>query len=269
MIIIGIFIGAGVAMADTVDQQLPKTATAQIKASTKQMVSRGFNTDNVINMTQLMLANNFSQQQILQAHAILMNAHQQGLPIEPIMSKAHEGMAKHIQAGNIVQAMEQVRSRYAFASKQARAVTHDKAKINQMATILAGSLAAGMNHEDAGRMMQVLQARAQNMTQTHSDELAMQTLMTARIMSRQGMQSQAVSDSVCQALQQGYNAQEMHNMRNTMMINASHAFSKGMMGGKNSSFGQHGGQSDMDAMSGPGAGMGMGSTGGGSGGGGM
>ncbi len=62
---------------------------------------------------------------------------------EPIMNKAHEGLAEQVQAKAVVQAMEQVRSRHAFASKQAKTITNDKAKINQMATILAGSMAAG------------------------------------------------------------------------------------------------------------------------------
>ncbi len=232
------------------------------------MVKQGFNTENVIDMTRQMLANNFSQQQVLQAHAILMNAKKQGLQTEPIMNKAYEGLAKQVQAKAVVQAMEQVRSRHAFALKQAKTITNDKAKINQMATILAGSLAAGMNHEDVGRIMQAVQARTQNMTQTHSEELAMQAFMTARLMARLGKQSQSVSNSVCQALQQGYSAQEMFNMHHTMMTNANHAFGRGMNRGSNSNFGQHGGQSGMPGMGGHGdhSGGGMGGSGGGMGG---
>jgi len=257
VICMAIFFYAAVASADPVEEGLPKTATPQVKKSTRQMLNQGFNTENVMDMTRQMLANNFSQQHVLEAHAILMNARKQGLQTEPIMNKAHEGLAKQVQPKAVVQAMEQVRSRHAFASKQAKAITNDKAKMNQMATVLAGSMAAGMNHEDADRIMQVLQERTRNMTRARAEDLAMQTFMTTRTMTRLGMHSQAVGDSVCQALQQGHNAQEMHNMRNTMMANSrDHGFDAG----------QHNGQEGMGGHDG-GSGGGMGGHDGGSGGG--
>jgi hypothetical protein len=257
IICMAIFFCAAVASADPVEEGLPKTATQEVKKSTRQMLSQGFNTENMIDMTRQMLANNFNQQHVLEAHAILMNAEKQGLQIEPIMNKAHEGLAKQVQPKAVVQAMEQVRSRHAFASKQAKAITNDEAKMNQMEAILAGSMAAGMNHEDADRIMQALQERTRNMTRAHAEDLAMQTFMTTRMMARLGMHSQAVGDSVCEALQQGHNAQEMHNMRNTMMANSrDHSFDAG----------QHAGQEGMGGHDGDsGGGMGGGSGGGGGG----
>ena len=95
------------------------------------------------------------------------------------------------------------------------------------------------------------------MDQTHSEELAMQTFMTTQTMARLGMQSKSVGDSVCQALQQGYSAQEMHNMRNTVMANwrrsEGHSFNEGQYGGQGG-MGGHGSDS--------GGGMGGGSGGG-------
>ncbi|MEJ2730756.1 MAG: hypothetical protein P8185_20025 [Deltaproteobacteria bacterium] len=264
MICMAIFFCAAVASADPVEEGLPKTATRQVKNSTRQMLNQGFNTENVITITRQMLASNFSQQQILQAQAILMNARQQGLQTEPIMSKAHEGLAKHVQAEAVVRAMEQVRSRHEFASKQARAITNNRARVNQMATILAGSMAAGMTHEDTGRIMQALQERAQNMARTHAEDLALQTFMTTRTMARLGMQSASVGNSVCRALQQGYSAQEMHNMQNTIMANSKHSFSTSFSKGHRFDAGQHGGQGN---MGGHGGGSGSGGMGGGPGGG--
>lgn len=269
-----IFLCAAVALADPVEEGLPKTATPQVKNSTRQMLNQGFNTENMIDMTRQMLANNFSQQHVLEAHAILMNARKQGLQTEPIMNKAHEGLAKQVQAKAVVRAMEQVRARHAFASKQAKTITNDKAKINQMATVLAGSMAAGMNHEDAGRIMQVLQERTRNMTRAHAEDLAMQTFMTTQMMARLGMHSQAVGDSVCRALQKGHNAQEMHNMRDTMMVNSrDHSFNKGQHGGQGGMGGHDGGSGggmgDHDGDSGGGMGGGHGGGSGGGSGGGM
>jgi len=257
LVCMAIFLCAAVAFADPVDEGLPETATQQVKNSTQQMINQGFNAEDAINMTRQMLENNFSQQNILEAHAVLMNARQQGLQTEPIMNKAHEGLAKQVQAGAVVQAMERVQSRYEFASQQAKAITNDEAKKNQIAAIMAGSMAAGINREDAERIMLVLQERTRNMARSHAEDLALQTLMTTRTMARLGTRSQAVGDSVCEALQQGYNAQEMHKMRNTAMANVRN---------HRSNAGQYGGQKSMGGHDG-GSGGGMGGHGGDSGGG--
>ena len=265
IICMAILFCAAVASADPVDEGLPKTATQQVKNSTRQMLNQGFNTENVIDITRQMLTNNFSQQQVLQAQAILMNARQQGLQTEPIMDKAQEGLAKHAQAKAVVRAMEQVRSRHEFASKQARAITNNRARVNQMATILAGSMAAGMTPDDANRIVQTLQVRIQNMNKTHAEDLALQTFMTTRTMARLGMQSKSVGDSVCQALQQGYSAQEMHSMQNTIMEKSRYSSSNSFSRGDSANAGQHGGQ---EGMGGHGGDMGGDPGGGGTGGGG-
>ena len=95
------------------------------------------------------------------------------------------------------------------------------------------------------------------MARAHSEELAMQTMMTTQTMARLRVQSKSVGDSVCQALQQGYTAQEMHNMRNTIMANSRHS--------EDNRFneGQHGGQEGMGG--GSDSGGGTGGHGGGSG----
>lgn len=72
----------------------------------------------------------------------------QGLPTELILSKVYEGLAKQFQAGAVVKAMERVRSRYEFATKQAMVITYDKTKINRLATILAESM--GGHGSDSG-----------------------------------------------------------------------------------------------------------------------
>jgi len=258
MMIMVIFLFGAVALADTVDQELPGTTPLKIRNSTRQMIDQGFNPQEVIGMTRQMLASNFGEQHVLQAQAILMNARRHGLPTEPMMTKAYEGMAKQVQAQAVVNAMEQVQTRYEFATKQAKAITNEKAGINRMAAVLAGSLAAGIHNEDAERIMQVLRERTRNMTQAHSQELAMQTLMTTQTMARLGMQSKSAGDSVCQALQQGYSAQEMHNMRNTIMANSRRAYSEdhGSDAGR---------QNGMEGMGGHGGGDSGGGMGGGGG----
>jgi len=96
--------------------------------------------------------------------------------------------------------------------------------------------------------------------------------MTTRTMARFGMQSRAVRDSICQALEQGHGPQEMRSMRNTVAARAGHSFSTAMDMSQDSNS-QHDRQSDMGGMGGSGGGAGggigggMGGTGGGTGGG--
>ena len=264
MIIMAISFYAAVALADPVDRELPETTSLQIKNSARQMIDQGFNPQEVIDLTRQMLANNFGEQQVLQAQVMLMNARRQGLPTEPMLNKAYEGLAKQVKAEAVVQAMEQVRFRYEFATKQAGVITNDKAKMSRMADILSGAMAAGLDDEDAVRVMQALRERTRNMAQAHSEELALQTLMTTRAMARLRMQSKSVGDSVCQALQQGCSAQEMHQIRNTIMANARHSRSESFSKDPSLNSGQPSGQQGMGGHGGdPGGGMGGGAGGGG------
>jgi len=258
LIIVAVSFWAAAALADPVDRKLPETTPLQIKNSARQMIDQGFNPQEVIDLTQQMLANNFGEQQVLQAQVMLMEARRQGLPTEPMMNKAYEGLAKQVQAEAVVKAMERVRFRYGYATKQAGIITNDKTKTSRMAAILAESMAAGMHEQDAERIMQALRERTRNMARAHSEELALQTLMTTRAMARLRMQSKSVGDSVCQALQQGYSAQEMYQMRNTVMANARHSDSEGFSKGQSLDAGQHGGQGGMGGHGGDSGSGGMG-----------
>lgn len=258
LIIMAISFCAAVALADPVEQELPETTPLQVKNSARQMIDQGFNPQEVINLTQQMLANNFGEQQVLQAQVMLMDARREGLPTEPMMNKAYEGLAKQVQAEAVVKAMERVRSRYEYAAKQAGSITNNSAKINRMAGVLAESMSAGMHEQDTERIMQALRERTRTMAQAHAEELAMQTLMTTRTMARLRIQSKSVGDSVCQALQQGYSAQEMHRMRNTVMANARHSDSESFSKGHSFDAGRQGGQQGMGGQGGGSGGMGGG-----------
>lgn len=267
IVFVCIFLGASVALGDMVDDRLPKMATEPIKISTRQMIKLGLNSEDVIEMTRRMIENNFRHEQVMKAHSVLMNAHKQDLPIEPMMNKAHEGMAKQVQDSAVVEAMAQVQSRYAFSSMLAKAITKDKARMTQFGKIIVDSLSAGMHSEDAERIMQALHERARHMNQIHMEELATQTFMTARMMARLGHSSMSIADSLCQGLQDGYGAKEMHDMRNSTMTNSIHSSSKGPSFG----MGQQGGHSGMSdsggGMGGHGGDPGHGGPGGGPGGG--
>jgi hypothetical protein len=259
---------ASLAFGDEVEDKLPAVATERVKASTREMIRSGIGSDDAIKMTKLMLENHFRHQLILRAHHIVMNAQREGLPAGPIMNKAHEGMTKHVQDQRIVQAMERVRSRNAFAHQQAKLITENRAQMHLIGNTMAQGLAAGINHEDVGRVMQDFQLRAKVMTRADAEELARETFTATMNMARLGVSSKAATDLVCQALQHRYTAREMKTMRNSFMTRARNAnptnlaksYANEIQGGK--------GAGGLGSSGMGGAGMSGGHGGGGAGGGG-
>ena len=212
-----VFFCASVALGDEVDTGLSSMATEQLKVSTRQMIRSGINSDDALKMTRLMLENRFREEHALRAHQIIIDAHKEGLSVEPIISKAYEGIAKQVKDRNIVEAMEKVRYRYSFAYKQANELTPDKSLIRLVGNNIAEGLAAGMNDDDVGRVMYRLQHREQQMTNAQVGDLAVETFRFARDMARLGVSSRSTADIVCQALQHRYGAKEMTRLRKSFM----------------------------------------------------
>jgi len=240
LMVCALLFSASLAFGDEVEESLSTLATEQLKTSTREMIQSGIETDNAIRMTKLMLKNQFSLEQTLRAQKTIMNAKKEGLPVEPIMNKAYEGMVKQVQAKNIVQAMERVRTRYAFAYAQARAITKERSQVRAIGNTIAKSFTAGMNQNDIQGIMDRIQGRTQQMTQTQTMELARESFKTARDMARLGLSSKTTTDLVCLALQKGYTARKMANMRNSFMTQSksshpthlANSYSNAIKGGK-------------------------------------
>jgi len=265
---------ASLAFGDEVEESLSTLATEQLKASTRGMILSGIDTDNAIRMTKLMLKNQFSLEQALRAQKAIMNAQKEGLPVEPIMNKAYEGMVKQLQAKNIVQAMERVRSRYAFAHEQARFLTKERSQVRAIGNTIAKTVTAGMDQKDVRGIMDRLQERTQQMTQSQTMELAKETFKAARDMARLGLSSKTTTNLVCLALQNGYTARKMENMRNSFMTQSrsshpthlANSYSNAIKGGKSADSLGHSGSSEPGVPGGPGGSGGPGGPGGGGGG---
>ena len=221
-ILFAVFFWINIAIAGNVDDRLPATAPEPLKAQTRAMIQSGIPNDDAVKMTRAMLQNQFELQHMLQAQNIVMNAHQQGLPVKPITDKAYEGMVKQVRAAAIVRAMQNVRSRYAFAYSQAALLTQSSKDQKQLGNRLAASLSAGLNKEDAKRIMSQLQERAQIMYQTRAHALSVETLNMTRDMARLGVSSTETANGVSQALQQGYTAAKMKQIHNSFMSQARH-----------------------------------------------
>ncbi len=234
-IIVGILLMcASASFADEVDQDLPNQTAEQLKANTREMIRLGISTDEAVKMTRAMVENRFQVENAVQAQEVVMNAKKQGLPAGPVMNKAHEGIAKNVQAGSIVAAMEKTRERYAYAYEKAKTLGIDTREVAPTGDVIAESMAAGLTRRDADVICDRLQTRDRLRT-TDTDQtpaqdrqrdreqihkVAQESFMTVREMNRLGVPSDVASDTVCQALENGYQARDMEQLRNTFMNRA-------------------------------------------------
>ncbi len=199
--------------ADDVDGALPENTSLRIRNNTRQMIQTGISRDDATQLTRSMLQYRFQERHLLQAQNMLMETMQSGLPVEPVMNKAFEGMAKNKPDGLIVQAMKKTQSRYAYAYRKAQELTPDQETQNSLGLSIAQGMGAGLQDKDMEPVMAQLQTRTRQMSQNNADELCLQTFLTASVMARLGVDPDTVSDVLRQALQNRFTAREMQQLR--------------------------------------------------------
>jgi len=214
VVLLAIMLCVSLAFGDEVDNGLSNMATVQIRTSTRQMIQSGVDKDEAIGMTHLMLQNRFTEEEVLRAHQVVMNAKRKGLPAEPIMEKVFEGMTKRVEASNIVQAMEAVQTRYAIANNYANRITEERTSREQIQNAIAHCFAAGLRERNVQEMIEELQnrARIETMTTAKLGELAAGTFVAARDMARLGVSPEVTTEVLSQAIQHRYNAREIQMM---------------------------------------------------------
>ena len=212
MILMALILWTCPAWADEIEDALPENTSLQIRNNTRQLVQAGIPRDDAIQLTRAMLQHRFQEKNTIQAQDTLMKTLQSGLPVDPVMNKAFEGMAKNKSDETIVQAMQKIQSRYAYAYQKAQEVTTDEESQEILGQSIAQGMGAGLQDEDIERVMAQLQTRTRQMSQNKADELSLQTFQTARIMARLGVAPDTVSDVVSQALQNQFSAREMQQL---------------------------------------------------------
>jgi hypothetical protein len=257
------------AFGDGVDAGLPPDTPQAVKAGARQAIENGLQQDDVVKLTRAMLQNQFEEQQIQMVHALMIEANNSGMPVQPLMNKAFEGMVKGVDPSLIVGAMEEVQSRNAFAYRRAARLSRNKSQTANLGQALSAALSAGFSKEDADRTTEMLQQQSQSMKSDEAYSLALECFITARDVSRLGVSSQAVTDMLANALNKGFSHQDMHAMRSAFMIqarqsqpqNLAHSYSAAIQAGRGF---QEGGGGGHDAS---GSGHSGGASGGGNAGG--
>lgn len=236
-------------------------APTALEQSTASLLAAGMEKGALERLNQSLAERNYGEEQSLRVHAVIQNTLKAGLPAQPVALKAQEGLSKNVEPARLVAAMQRVQARYGFAYAQARSLGAD-AKVGNT---LAESLAAGLNERDCERLTAQLRDRSRD--RLRDQDYLNETCQTIRELARQGVASGTISRVMGEAINKGYTAREMAQLRAAFKKEAgwsspesvARAYAGAIAGGS------RGGQ--LGSRSGSGAGGGMGGNAGGSGGG--
>ena len=143
---------------------LSDQAMEAVQQQVREMSALGVPESQAKKMLQQMVQNQFREENVVRAQRIVMEAAKAGLPTEPVMSKAMEGMAKQVMEPQVIQAMETVRSRYAYAHQLARSMVADEANLETLTRSMADGMAAGMKPKDLEALAEQVRTRQQSQT---------------------------------------------------------------------------------------------------------
>ncbi len=242
-------------------QALSPVQQQNVERYTREMRAQGIPAEPVQVMFSLMYQNRYQEQNIVRAGKTILGAADKGLPTEPVINKAMEGMAKQVSEEQVIAAMETVRNRYSNAYRLAGSLSDDRKNTAIMAEAIAGSLAAGMADKEMDKIMDRLRERTQKQTSVQADKLSLQTMLTVRSMMRLGANPADTSDTVRQALEQRYTAQQMEQLRNQFFDEAPKTSAKQLAQQYARSIGK-GGNSSSGSSGSDGGGSGSGGSGG-------
>jgi hypothetical protein len=274
--LIGVFIiFAATASADEVEERLSQLP-APVQDRTREMIRAGVRTEDAVQLVQGMKANRFKADEMLKAQAIVLEAHSEGLPPRPVINKALEGMAKQVAPERTLQAMETVRSRYAFAYGQARSLARENDQAERLGNLLAESLAAGFSEPDASQTVRQIQEQSRKLSPEQLSQLAGACLAMTRDMSRLGVASNLSAQVISEALSKGLSASDVASMHQSLLAQSqahsaqslAQGFAQGMQHGQTShgmSSPGHSGASGSGGAAGLGGSGGSGGAGGGGG----
>jgi hypothetical protein len=202
------------------DEALTEQAMQSVQQRTEEMSRQGVPKAKAEKMLTQMLLNRFREENIVRAERIVMQNVQDGLPVDPVMSKAMEGMAKRMADDKTLVAMEQVRNRQMFSHQLARKLSNDPKTVTAIADTAYDALTARMQEKDMTRITARLEGWARQKTRNESEIMALQTMETVRTMARLGARSPDVSETACQALRHNYTARQMSQIRTNFMAQA-------------------------------------------------
>lgn len=190
---------------------------ADQSAHVRAMVAAGVAPPTAERLVVAMAKGGLTREQMERVRSLVAEMGQQRLAVDSILSKVQEGVAKRVAAGRIVSALEKVASRQLLATVTSRDLPGNRRQREEIRRMIADGLAAGIKSADMQQIMQHIQERTQQMGESESANLALETSRVARDMSRVGTPSESTRGVIDQALEQQFDAGDMRTLREAFM----------------------------------------------------
>jgi uncharacterized membrane protein YgcG len=197
---------------------IPDNRTDALKTLARFMSKSGATKDETERMVKMMEERKLSSETVLSVRKILESAEISGIPLDPLIHKAYEGMAKNVSEPSLVGALEKTRIRYVFAFRQAKELTDSKENQERIGNDIADCMAASVSEQHMERIAEQLRNRMKS--EEKKSRIAEQTFDLTRTMARMGVQSKTVLDVVCTALSRDYSASDMDLLKKRLMDHA-------------------------------------------------
>ena len=201
------------AFADEIDDALPAGTPQMVEDNVRKMVDDGIQKEAALEMANEMAKNKFDDKQMLEAQKKVMEAHQKGLPVEPLMDNIKEGEVKHMAPDDVVHEMEVEVEHLEIAHAEVEGLELEPGRGKKLTATIAEGMAAGLEPEDVHQMQSRVRERTRTRDRNGAADLADATFEAARDLARQGVSSKKAAHVVEAALEKEYEPEDMHQMR--------------------------------------------------------
>ncbi|MFZ3048412.1 MAG: hypothetical protein WA151_21065, partial [Desulfatirhabdiaceae bacterium] len=184
MVSISCFIGLILSLGhiDAVAQTV-ESIPENLKPAMNELIQNHMSPADVTLLTHQLLHAGADHGTVLKIYYRMKSAIDMGLPTEPILNKAFEGLAKRIDPPQIAAALEKVLVRYENAYRQIEQTLHvQKTDRTKLGNLAAESMAAGLSFDTIRDILNAIESEAKHLNQTTIHELAYETLISARDM---------------------------------------------------------------------------------------
>ncbi|MBM9511786.1 hypothetical protein [Desulfogranum marinum] len=250
------------------DEPVTDAVELQQRSQTREMAQFIVDQEELPALLKAMQRQRFTHTNQVQVQKVIQDAEQEGLPTKPLADKVYEGIAKDVDEQRIFQAMTTVRNRYAYAYRQVRQLVDDAEDTQVLGKVVAEAYTAGLQQQDYDEIVEALQTRLRTMTRQEARELALETMLTVRLMARRGVESVTVSAVVVSALEQSYDDVDMQQIQKAFTRRARNGSAQGIANQLGEHIGSGGTAQNFGRSSGfgqsPGDGAGSGGNSGGS-----
>lgn len=198
---------ANITFAQTNENELLNKASVQVKEQLKTNLSIGLNNQNMLNAYNAVIQSQIQEGTKTRILSKIAQAHQAGLPTEPLAEKVMEGLAKRANESQIENALNQLTERYSYAKQLANQLTFSQQIRNKLMGNIADALAAGISKQSMENIMSHSRIKSE-------PELAAEITECVKDMSRARVQSNLIEKTMLKAMEKGYNGKEIAEIRN-------------------------------------------------------